>query len=92
MKNAIVDRPLAVAIEAENSSFRAYTGGVIKSGCGTNIDHAVTAVGYGKDTDGTDYFIIKNSWGAAWGESGYVRIAGTQCGITTLPLGVTMTP
>ena len=92
MKDALTDRPLAVAIEAENNQFRAYSGGVIKTGCNTNIDHAVAAVGFGKDTDGTDYFIIKNSWGAGWGESGYVRIAGDQCGITILPLGVTMTP
>jgi len=85
-----MDRPLAVAIEAENDGFRQYTGGVIKDNCGSAIDHAVTAVGFGKDTDGTDYFIVKNSWGEAWGESGYVRIAGNMCGITTYPVGVIM--
>jgi C1A family cysteine protease len=40
-------------------------------------DHAVTAVGYGQekaDDKESGYFIIKNSWGATWGEEGYVRI------------------
>lgn len=74
---------LSVAIEAENSNFRAYSGGVITSGCGTNLDHGVTVVGYGTDDSGQDYFIVKNSWGEAWGEEGYVRIAPNQCGITS---------
>merc|ERR1712187_26621 len=49
----------------------------ITSGCGSQLDHGVTAVGYN-----SDYFIVKNSWGASWGNSGYVYIGGSQCGIT----------
>ena len=48
------------------------------------LDHAVLAVGYGTD-DGKDYWTVKNSWGAKWGEDGYFRIKrgdGT-CGINT---------
>lgn len=66
---------VAVAIEAENERFYSYTGGIITAGCGTKLDHAVTAVGYGVDENGQQYFIVKNSWGANWGESGYARIA-----------------
>lgn len=73
---------LAVAIEAENTWFRNYKSGVITRGCGTNLDHAVAAVGYGTLPNGQEYFIVKNSWGASWGEEGYVRIAPDQCGIT----------
>ena len=76
---------VAVAIEAENDLFRAYSGGVITKDCGTNLDHAVTAVGYGTDDNGQEYFIVKNSWGTSWGEQGYVRIAPDQCGITLYP-------
>jgi cathepsin L len=59
-----------------------YTKGVITSDlCGTKLDHAVLAVGYGTE-DGEDYFLVKNSWSAAWGDEGYLKI-GTDnvCGI-----------
>jgi hypothetical protein len=45
---------------------------------GSNVDHAMAVVGYG--TEGTsNYWILQNSWGAAWGESGYVRIDRKVC-------------
>lgn len=43
------------------------------------INHAVLAVGYGKD-----YVKVKNSWNTTWGEEGYIRLRrigddGTSC-------------
>jgi C1A family cysteine protease len=35
--------------------------GVFEGDCGTNLNHAVTAIGYGTDSDGTDYWLVKNS-------------------------------
>lgn len=76
--------PIAAAIEAENWMFRSYESGIMTSGCGHNLDHAIEIVGYGSQGN-TDYFIVKNSWGNWWGEAGYVRIAPDQCGITLYP-------
>lgn len=48
--------------------------------CLPDINHGVLVVGYGKDdtvtnTETKTYFKVKNSWGEAWGEGGYFRLA-----------------
>ena len=37
--------------------------------------HAVVLVGYGVDKDAGDYWVVRNSWGADFGEDGYFKIA-----------------
>jgi len=77
--------PTSVAIEADQQCFQFYSGGVLSDpSCGMQLDHGVTAVGYGTDaTSSQDYWIVKNSWGTSWGEQGYVRIVrgSNECGI-----------
>ena len=85
LKAAIATAPTSVTIEADTFVFQGYTGGVLNSAaCGTNLDHAVTAVGYGTES-GQDYYLVRNSWGASWGEAGYIKIAAVEgagiCGI-----------
>jgi len=85
LKAAVAKAPVSVTIEADTSVFQRYTGGVLNSSaCGTSLDHAVAAVGYGTES-GQDYYIVRNSWGASWGESGYIKIAAVEgagiCGI-----------
>jgi len=88
LEAACAQGPVAIAIEADQSSFQQYRGGVLDAACGTSLDHGVLLVGYGTDA-GQDYWLVKNSWGAYWGESGYIRLCRNcnanngegQCGI-----------
>ena len=37
--------------------------------------HSVTALGYGEDSDGGEFWLLRNSWGEEWGEGGNIRWA-----------------
>lgn len=82
--------PTAVTIQADQQIFQFYKTGIIADAdCGTtNLDHSVTVVGYTPDS-----WIIKNSWGASWGNQGYVQIGrgNSYCGIGTGRGGSTST-
>lgn len=71
---AVANQPVAVAIDAGGFAFQLYSSGVFDGDCGTDLDHGVAAVGYGTASDGTKYWLVKNSWGTTWGEEGYIRM------------------
>jgi C1A family cysteine protease len=78
LENALSSRPISVAVDA--SVWSQYRGGVL-TGCGTSVNHGVLLVGA---TDAS--WRIKNSWGASWGESGFIRIGkGNTCAVCSYP-------
>jgi hypothetical protein len=80
LMDAVAQQPVSVAIEADRAIFQLYSGGVISGICGTTLDHGVLVVGYGTE-DGKDYWLVKNSWGAGWGEQGYVKLLRGKSGV-----------
>jgi cysteine peptidase B len=81
--------PIAIAVDA--TSFQTYNGGIVTNCISSQLDHGVLLVGYGVSGT-TNYWIIKNSWGSSWGESGYIRVQqGTnQCLINNYPCSATV--
>ena len=85
--------PTSVAIQADLIYFQAYTGGVLNR-CGNTPDHGALAVGYGTE-NGQAYYLVKNSWGSAWGEDGYIKLSNNgdgdgTCGIQLYAIRPTM--
>ncbi len=81
---------MSVGLESQSSPFKYYSNGVLTSGCGSRPDHGVLVIGYGTE-NGTPYWLVKNSWGANWGDNGYIKIRrypgsndGGLCGIQTM--------
>jgi C1A family cysteine protease len=81
---ALVQQPVSVAIEADTRSFQMYTSGVYNDpACGTTLDHGVLAVGFGTNSAGQDYYIVKNSWSTGWGDKGYIYIGRNSVASST---------
>ncbi len=92
--SAVNLNPVSVGIDATGLQY--YKSGIFGSKCGKSIDHAVLVVGYGS-SDGTDYWLVKNSWSSKWGEDGYFRlkrikgVAPAPCAVSELASYATLT-
>lgn len=91
LMKATAHQPVSVAIEADQRNFQLYQGGVFDDAtCGTQLDHGVLVVGYGEE-DGKKFWLVKNSWGAEWGDKGYIKLERGidapegRCGIAMQP-------
>lgn len=81
--------PVSIAVEADKAVFQSYKSGVMTGVCGSNLDHGILAVGYGTE-DGTDYWLVKNSWVTVWGLDGFGKLergkgGEGECGILEMP-------
>lgn len=83
--------PVVIAVAANGWGF--YDGGIYSDdddNADADINHAVVVVGYGTDKQtGEDYWLVRNSWGAGWGEDGYIRIQrneGKKCAVDSTPV------
>jgi len=75
MMNEIHARGPITCGMAVTEEMKAYKGGVFVDKTGdTDLDHAVSIVGWGTESDGTPYWFIRNSWGEAWGINGYMKL------------------
>ena len=91
MEAIVKSGPIGVDIDA--APFRGYRGGLLKCTVNdTQVDDAMTVVGYNTDDKDKPYWIVKNSWGTDWGEQGYLMLAmGKQdCGASLAPWTVTV--
>ncbi|KPA74666.1 cathepsin L-like protease (CPB) [Leptomonas pyrrhocoris] len=81
--------PIAIAVDA--NAFQSYRSGILTDCRGAQLNHGVLLVGY-NTTNEIPYWVIKNSWGADWGEGGYIRVRkGTnECLITEYPVSATV--
>lgn len=87
IKTAISTYGVVDAAVYVTTSFQNYTGGIFSdnyTSCSsspcyyTPTNHAIALVGWGTDATTGDYWILRNSWGSSWGESGYMRIDATS--------------
>jgi C1A family cysteine protease len=84
MTHTYNESPLSICVDAENWQF--YTSGVMTGRqCARKVtlDHCVQIIGY-DHSHNPPYWIVRNSWGADWGEKGLILLEYGQntCGLT----------
>ena len=83
IKQAIMDYGAVTVAVATNDAFQAYTSGVFGGpACESRtLNHLVVLVGWDDSLGAQGAWILRNSWGPGWGESGYMYIEYNCCDI-----------
>jgi len=65
------------------ADFMSYKGGIYRKGKEAKFlgGHAVKIIGWGREENGSEHWIVANSWNTKWGEEGFFRIAHGECSI-----------
>jgi C1A family cysteine protease len=80
----VTSGPLSICVDAESWQF--YNKGVITGNCATSLDHCVMITGFRDETvksKPVPIWVIRNSWGADWGENGFIWVERGKnlCGV-----------
>lgn len=75
LAKALMTGPVTITVAADNQ-FANYHSGIM-TGVPTecNLNHAILATGYG-----SNFWKIKNSWGAQWGDAGFAKFERSTSG------------
>lgn len=75
--------PVVACTDATN--WNTYAGGVMRVRGGGMVNHCLQATGLEVSADGRGFWRLRNSFGVAWGESGYIKLlyGHNTCGVTT---------
>ncbi len=87
IKTAIYKYGAVVArVHASTSAFQNYKSGIFtnsENDCNGTFGHAVVLIGWGTDATKGDYWILRNSWGTSFGESGYMKISVAAANVSS---------
>jgi len=75
--------PVSAAVTSSESAFSSYSGGIYQKDSANDVNHAIVITGW-NESGPIPYWYMKNSWGADWGEQGYMRI---QYGVSDIGFG-----
>ncbi|KAE9139748.1 hypothetical protein PF005_g493 [Phytophthora fragariae] len=91
IEDAVRKQPVSIFLYSGSTAFQYYSSGVLTGeNCDKTGSHSALAVGFGETDDNVLYWRIKNQWGTAWGEDGYVRVQRRYSGDSDGACGVEM--
>lgn len=91
LKEALKKGPVSISMNADMPSYTYYSEGIYNPNwCIPRLNHAVLAVGWGIDEEAGEFWIVKNSFSADWGDKGYIKLAIIEgkgvCGCQSSPI------